>query len=78
MQTVTTTMSSGPLRPALLSQQEITSRSLAAIEQRLLSPMEAIEQRVIDDAQTGLLTLKTERVVEGTAIREGRLSEETC
>jgi hypothetical protein len=53
--------------------------ALAAIEQRLLSPMEAIEQRVIDDAQTGLLTLKAERVVEGTAaIREGRPSEETC
>jgi hypothetical protein len=53
--------------------------ALAAIEQRLLSPMEAVEQRVIDDAQTGLLTLKAERVVEGTApIREGRQSEETC
>ena len=53
--------------------------ALAAIEQRLLSPTEAVEQRVIDDAQTGLLTLKAERVVEGTrVIREGRLSEETC
>jgi hypothetical protein len=47
--------------------------ALAAVEQRLLSPMEAIEQRVIDDAQTGLLTLKAERVIEGTtATREGR------
>jgi hypothetical protein len=53
--------------------------ALAAIEQKLLSSMEAIEQRTIDDAQTGLLTLKAERVVEVPAlIREGRLSEETC
>jgi hypothetical protein len=53
--------------------------TLAAIEQKLLSPMEAIEQRTIDDAQTGLLTLKAERTVEGTrVIREGRLSEEIC
>jgi hypothetical protein len=53
--------------------------ALAAIEQRLLSPMDAIEQKVVDDAQTGLLTLKAERVAEGTGtIREGRQSEETC
>jgi 7,8-dihydro-6-hydroxymethylpterin-pyrophosphokinase len=53
--------------------------ALAAIEQRLLSPIEGIEQRTIDEAQTGLLTLKAERVEEGTRIiREGRLSEETC
>jgi hypothetical protein len=53
--------------------------ALAAIEQRLLSPVEVTEQRVIDDAQTGLLTLKAERVIEGTiAIREGQLSKETC
>jgi len=53
--------------------------ALAAIEQRLLSPMEAVEQRVIDAAQIGLLTLKAERVVKGTtAIREERPSEETC
>jgi hypothetical protein len=53
--------------------------AFAAIEQRLLSPMESIEQRVIDDAQTGLLALKAERVVEGTtATREERRSEETC
>jgi hypothetical protein len=53
--------------------------ALAAIEQRLLSPMEAIEQRTIDDAQTGLVTLKAERIGEGPrVIREGQLSEETC
>ena len=53
--------------------------ALAAIEQRLLSPMDAIEQKTVDDAQTGLLTLKAERVAERMgAIREGRPSEETC
>jgi hypothetical protein len=53
--------------------------ALAAIEQRLLSPMDAIEQRAVDDAQTGLLTLKAERIVEGTSpIREEQPSEETC
>jgi hypothetical protein len=53
--------------------------ALAAIEQRLLSPMDAFEQKTVDDAQTGLLTLKAERVAERTgAIREGRPSEETC
>ena len=53
--------------------------ALAAIEQRLLSPMDAIERRAIDDAQTGLLTLKAERNAEGKqVIREGQLSEETC
>jgi hypothetical protein len=37
--------------------------ALAAIEQRLLSPMEAggDEYREIENAQRGLLTLKTER-----------------
>jgi hypothetical protein len=39
--------------------------ALAAIEQRLLSPMDAIEQRALADAQTGLLTLKAERIAEG-------------
>jgi hypothetical protein len=53
--------------------------ALAAIEQRHLSPMEAIEQRTIDDVQTGLLTLKAERTAEGTrVIREERRSEGTC
>ena len=53
--------------------------TLAAVEQRLLSLMEAIEQRVIDDAQTGLLTLRAERIAEGKhVIHEGRLSKETC
>jgi hypothetical protein len=53
--------------------------ALAAIEQRLLSPMDAIEQRAVDDAQTGLLTLKAERIAEGKhVIHEGQLSEETC
>jgi hypothetical protein len=37
--------------------------ALAAIDRRLLSPMEAVEQRTTDDAQTGLLTLKGERTV---------------
>ena len=53
--------------------------ALAAIEQRLLSPMDAIEQKIVDDAQTGLLTLKAERIAEGKqVIHEGQLSEETC
>src|ERR1700677_2363339 len=53
--------------------------ALAAIEQRLLSPMDAIEQRTVDDAQTGLLTLKAERIAEGKhVIHEGQLSKETC
>jgi 7,8-dihydro-6-hydroxymethylpterin-pyrophosphokinase len=53
--------------------------ALAAIEQRLLSPMDANEQRTIDDAQTGLLTLKAERIAEGKhVIHEGQLSKETC
>jgi hypothetical protein len=53
--------------------------ALAAIEQRLLSPIDAIEQKVVDDAQTGLLTLKAERTVDGTGVnREERRSEETC
>ena len=53
--------------------------ALAAIEQRLLSPMDAIEQRAVDDAQTGLLTLKAERIAEGKhVIHEGQLSKETC
>ena len=53
--------------------------ALATIDQSLRRTMEAVEQRAIDDAQTGLLTLKAERTVEGTrVIREGRLSEEIC
>jgi hypothetical protein len=37
--------------------------ALAAIEQRLLSPIEAggVEYRAIEDAQRGLLTLKAEQ-----------------
>ena len=54
-------------------------QALAAIEQRLLNPMETVEQRTIEDAQTGLLTLKAERTAEGTSvIREELLSEGTC
>jgi hypothetical protein len=50
-----------------------------AIEQRLISPMDTIERRIVEDAQIGLLTLKAERIVEGTrVIREERRSEETC
>ena len=53
--------------------------ALAAVEQRLLSPMDAVEQRTVDDAQTGLLTLKAERIAEGKhVIHEGQLSKETC
>ena len=53
--------------------------ALAAIEQRLLSPIDGIEQKAVDDAQTGLLTLKAERIAEGRyVIHEGQLSEETC
>jgi hypothetical protein len=60
--------------------------ALAALEQRLLSPIEmgGIEYRAIEDAQTGLLTLKAERiaagsVLEGAAItRAGQQSEGTC
>src|SRR6202161_205277 len=53
--------------------------ALAAIEQRLLSPMDAFEQKTVDDAQTGLLTLKAERIAEGKhVIHEGQLSKETC
>ena len=36
--------------------------ALAAIEQRLLSPIEADEYKEIENAQRGLLTLKVERV----------------
>ena len=35
-------------------------QALAAIEQRLLNPMETVEQRTIEDAQTGLLALKAD------------------
>jgi hypothetical protein len=53
--------------------------ALAAIEERLLSPVDTIERRTIDDAQTGLFTLKAERIAEGQhVIHEGQLSEETC
>jgi hypothetical protein len=52
--------------------------ALAATEQRLLSPIDAIEQKAIDDAQTGLLTLKAERIAEGKhVIHEGQQSKET-
>ena len=58
--------------------------ALAAIEQRRLSPIEAggIEERALDDAQRGILTLKAERTgsaPQGTRFtRAGRQSEETC
>jgi hypothetical protein len=60
--------------------------ALAAIEQRLLSPIEAggIEYREIENAQKGLLTLKAERAAygsapEGTSVtRAGQPSEGTC
>jgi hypothetical protein len=35
--------------------------ALAAIEQRLLSPIETDEHKAIEDAQQGLLTLRAER-----------------
>jgi hypothetical protein len=42
--------------------------ALAAIEQRLLSPIEAgcAEHREIENAQRALLTLKSERAIERT------------
>jgi hypothetical protein len=53
--------------------------ALATIDQSLLRPMDTIEQRAVDDAQTGLLTLRAERIAEGKqVIHEGQLSEETC
>jgi hypothetical protein len=59
--------------------------ALAAIEQRLLNPKElgCVELKAIEDAQTGLLTLKAERtgdgiVSEGVVIRAEQHSEETC
>ena len=60
--------------------------ALAAIEQRLLSPIEtdSIEYRGIENAQRGLLTLKAERVEEGSASESARVtcagqqSEGTC
>jgi hypothetical protein len=53
--------------------------ALAAIEQRLISPLEAIEQMAIDDAQKGLLTLKAERIAEREqVIHEGQPLKETC
>jgi hypothetical protein len=60
--------------------------ALAAIEQRLLNPIEAggIEHRAIGDARRGLLTLKAERTGDGIiprgvgVTRVGRQSEETC
>jgi hypothetical protein len=60
--------------------------ALAAIEQRLLNPIEAggIEYREIKHAQTGLLMLKAERVGDGSApdgtsvTRAERQSEGTC
>ncbi len=59
--------------------------ALAAIKQRLLSPIESggIEYRAIDDAERGLLTLRAERVGDGSApersaTRAGRQSEGIC
>jgi hypothetical protein len=53
--------------------------ALATIDHSLLRPMDTIEQRAVDDAQTGLLTLRAERIAEGKqVIHEGQLSEETC
>jgi hypothetical protein len=59
--------------------------ALAAIKQRLLSPIESggIEYRAIDDAERGLLTLRAERVGDGSALercatRAGRQSEGIC
>ena len=58
--------------------------ALAAIEQRRVSPIEAggIEDRALDDAQRGLLTLKAERTgsaPQGTRFtRAGRESEDAC
>jgi hypothetical protein len=52
--------------------------ALAAIEQRLLSPIDAgcEEHRAIKDAQSGLLTLKAERAVQRspTPLAEGNQS----
>ena len=61
-------------------------QALAAIEQRLRSPIEtdSIEYREIENAQRGLLTLRVERVEQGSAsestrvIRAGQRSEGTC
>jgi hypothetical protein len=60
--------------------------ALAAIEQRLLSPIEAggIEHREMENAQRGLLTLRAERVGGGRAPagvdvnHAGQHSEEPC
>jgi hypothetical protein len=60
--------------------------ALAAIEQRLLSPIEAggIEYKEVENAQRGLLALKAERLGDGSApegtsvTRAERQSEETC
>ena len=50
--------------------------ALAAIEQRLLSPIEtdSIEYRGIENAQRGLLTLKAERVEQGSASESARVT----
>jgi hypothetical protein len=47
--------------------------ALAAIEQRLLSPIETggIEHRAIEDAQRGLLTLKAERTASISDVNLG-------
>jgi len=59
--------------------------ALAAIEQKLLNPNElgCAELEAIEDAQTGLLTLKAERTGDGIAseggvIRAEQPSEGTC
>ena len=50
--------------------------ALAAIEQRLLSPIEtdSTEYREIENTQRGLLTLKAERVDEGNALECTRVT----
>jgi hypothetical protein len=59
--------------------------ALAAIERRLLKPIETdgIEYRAIENAQKGLLALKAERAGDGSALegsvtRAGQQSEGTC
>jgi hypothetical protein len=55
--------------------------ALAAIEQRLLSPIEAAEYKAIEHAQRGMLTLKAERTgaPQGTSVtRAEQQSKGTC
>jgi hypothetical protein len=76
--------------PAVLEADDVAMptriyEALAAIDQRLLSPIEAggIESREIENAQRGLLALKAERVgdesaQDGTSVtRAGQQSEGT-